>query len=118
MKFARFWDIYQLYSATGAKERQPVEADGARFELYVSMGTPRARFQPTAGVDVAAPAFAEALERLAKQHRLNVDFRDDSYVVMDDEGSYLGRVRPAELLFTPDRFLERQPLLEDLIGLY
>ena len=118
MRFAEFWDAYRAYSVAGSKERQAVEAGGARFELYFSMGTPRARFQPASSLDVAGDATGEALGRLAEQQNLRLDFRDDSYVVTDGEGVYLGRVRSAELLFSPDRLVEQPALLEGLVGLY
>lgn len=118
MRFEAFWNAYRAYAEAGTRERQAVEADGSRFELYISMGTPRAKYQPPGSIDIAATATAEAIQGLAERHHLNLDFRDDSYVVLDREGNYLGRVRTGELLFTPDRLVTTPALLEDLVGLY
>lgn len=114
-----FWTEYERYRGSGSQERVTLQAsDGASFELYHSMSTVRARYRPPGPGFSDASAFGKAAEAFAALHGFLTDFRDESYVLTNSEGVYYARLRPGEVLFTPERFEENPRLLEEVVRLY
>lgn len=114
-----FWDQYRTYKADGARERTEVPVvGGGTVELYYSMSSVRAAFRPELPPFIETDAWGAAVGSFASEFDLLTDFRDDSYVLTNQEGVYYARLRPTEFLFTPERFEEQQDILEELVCLY
>ena len=120
--FDSFWQFYEdydsRYQATGDPGQQAMESDGNTFELRISMGIPRAKMKLPRQMDVTAPATEAAVRAFAERHGFALDFRDDSWVLTGEENLYYGRIRANEVWFTPEKFADRRPLLDELTGLY
>jgi len=114
-----FWDEYHAYRDSGNKERVQVPVpSGGHIELYHSMSSVRAAFHPDVPPFEDIEAWGKAVLAMAARREFSTDFRDDSYVLTNWEGAYYARLRFAEFLFTPERFEEDPPLLEELVALY
>ena len=114
-----FWDEYRAYRDSGNKERVQVPvAGGGALELYYSMSSVRGAFRPAVPPFEDTETFEKAVLAMAAKREFSTDFRDDSYVLTNWEGAYYARLRFAEFLFTPERFEEDPPLLEELVALY
>ena len=112
------WSHIHSYKASGEKAKQSFEVPGGTLELVFTMSTVRALFRPPASPYPDESAWREAAEALLREHQLKDDYRDDSYVFSTQEGMYLGRLRPEEFLFTPERFEDKDELLAAIVALY
>ena len=113
-----FWKQYHSYKDSDSKERIAVPLPKGAAEIYHAMGTVRSNFKGSGEIDLQDSGFQELLQELVKKHKLTYDFRDESYVVSDEDGTYLGRIRSYEILFTPSAFEGKEAVLEDMIGLF
>ena len=114
-----FWDEYRAYRDSGNKERIHVAVPSAgQMELYYSMSSVRAAFRPDVPSFEDPQVWEKAVLDMAAKCKFSTDFRENSYVLTNWEGVYYARLRFAEFLFTPERFEEDPPLLEELVALY
>ena len=114
-----FWERYRAYRDGNDRERVAVlVTGGGSIEIYYSMSSVRALFRPDVPSFTDPEAWAAAVMDFADSNDLLPDFRDESYVLTNEEGVYYARLRPGEFLFTPERFEDQPDLLEDLVHLY
>ncbi len=112
------WQLCQTYKSSGVRDKTGYPFQRGVLELAITMGTVRAIYRPEQPPYGDEAAWQQAAELLLKDRQLLSDYRDDSYVYSTAEGTYLGRMRFEELLFTPDRFEDKEPLLAELLGFY
>ncbi len=114
----RFGKDYQSYKDSESKDRRVVSVAGGTAEVYYAMGTVRSNYKGAGEIDLQGSDFQTSLQEVVQKHKLTSDFRDESYVISDEGGTYLGRIRGYELLFTPAAFEGKERVLEDMIGLF
>jgi hypothetical protein len=113
-----FWKQYQSYKDSESKERIAVSLPKGTAEIYQAMGTVRSNFKGSGEINLQDPDFEGSFQELVQKHKLSYDFRDESYLISDEDGTYLGRIRSYEMLFTPSAFEGKEDILEDMIGLF
>ncbi|MSQ15310.1 MAG: hypothetical protein EXR50_05555 [Dehalococcoidia bacterium] len=113
-----FWKEYQSYKDAESKDRRSVPLLGGAAEIYYAMGTVRCNYKGVGEIELQGSEFQKSLQEIVQKHRLTSDFRDESYVISDEGGTYLGRIRGYELLFTPAAFEGQESILEDMIWLF
>ncbi len=113
-----FWKQYQSYKDSESNERIAVPLAKGTAEIYHAMGTIRSSFRGAGEVNLQDMGFQGPFQDLVKKHKLTYDFRDESYVVSDEDGTYLGRIRSYEMLFTPSAFEGKEAALEEMIRLF
>ena len=113
-----FWKEYHSYKDSESKDRRVVSVAGGTAEIYYAMGTVRSNYKGAGEIDLQDSDFQNSLQELIQKHKLTSDFRDESYVISDEGGTYLGRIRGYEILFTPAAFEGKESILEDMIGLF
>lgn len=112
------WAHYLAHKESGERSKQAFPVPGGALELSFTMGTVRALYRPTTPPFKEESSWRQAVEALLSAHQLAQDYRDESYVFSTSEGAYLGRLRQEEFLFTPERFEDKDGLLQDLLALY
>ena len=106
------------YKSSGVKEKTAFPYQAGVLELAFTMGTVRAVYRPERPPHADESAWKQAAEPFLNAHGLLHDYRDDSYVFSTQEGTYLGRMRFDELMFTPERFEDKEELLQGLQAFY